>query len=156
MLETFLLRFCSVFVHCTFPAANRLFYHMSQGSTGFTAGDCGHHGRELGRMRAKLYFLLENQSRPLQDTITAPDRYHRSLLPAAVRLHNKLFSHWTTHTHTPIMGLHCKLILYTFCLHYFYSTYYLYCVFTVFFTPFIVPVHLFGLSYYCFYVFYVP
>ncbi|KAI3374638.1 hypothetical protein L3Q82_021015 [Scortum barcoo] len=57
-----------------------------------------------GRMMAKLSSLLNNTSHPLQDTLTAlgssfserllhprcvKERYRRSFLPAAVRLHNK-------------------------------------------------------------------
>ncbi|TWW59863.1 hypothetical protein D4764_06G0013930 [Takifugu flavidus] len=57
-----------------------------------------------GRMMAKLSSMLNNMSQPLQDTLTAlgssfserllhprcvKERYRRSFLPAAVRLHNK-------------------------------------------------------------------
>ncbi|TWW56196.1 hypothetical protein D4764_08G0001830, partial [Takifugu flavidus] len=57
-----------------------------------------------GRMMAKLSSMLNNTSHPLQDTLTAlgssfserllhprcvKERYRRSFLPAAVRLHNK-------------------------------------------------------------------
>ncbi|TWW80173.1 hypothetical protein D4764_10G0012030 [Takifugu flavidus] len=57
-----------------------------------------------GRMMAKLSSMLNNTSHPLQDTLTAlgssfserllhphcvKERYRRSLVPAAVRLHNK-------------------------------------------------------------------
>ena len=56
------------------------------------------------RMMDKLLLLLVQESRPLQDTITAlgssfsnrlkhpecvKERYHRSFLPAAVRLYNQ-------------------------------------------------------------------
>lgn len=66
------------------------------------------------RMMAKLSSMLENNSHPLQDTLTAlessfsdrllhpkcvKERFRRSFLPAAVRLFNQQCSQQTTHSH---------------------------------------------------------
>ncbi|XP_078264925.1 uncharacterized protein LOC144598602 [Rhinoraja longicauda] len=63
------------------------------------------------RMMAKLTLLLDNDSHPMQDTVTAlsssfsdrllhpkcvKERYRRSFLPAAVRLHNQHCSQQTS------------------------------------------------------------
>ena len=71
------------------------------------------------RMMAKLSSLMDNQSHPLQDTITAlgssfsnrlihrkclKQRYHRSFLPAAVRLYNYTHHHY---------GLRCNCAIFT-------------------------------------------